>query len=156
MLQGRSLWLNTFNVTYSADVGEVFGHLAWSSKREKVPDMDDHFGSIEGAQYTNAMLLSVFSQLDTWPLAFLPNAFMYVLGMILFATMDVEGQSTWCWTGLIYSLHSIVRPYYMEERTGKEYGWAADRAVLKRISRYLLRRRSGGRQDRFQGAANRG
>ena len=76
------------------------------------------------------MLLSVFSLRDTWPLAFLPNAFMYVLGMILFATMDEEGQSTWCWTGLIYGLHSIVRPYYMEERTGNKYGWAASGMTL--------------------------
>ena len=123
--------------------------------------MDDHFGSIEGAQYTNAMLLSVFSLLDTWPLAFLPNAFMYVLGMILFATMDEEGQSTWCWTGLIYGLHSIVRPYYMEERTGKEYGWAASGMTLYQALTEPYSRESAGTfcddvRDRFQGAANGG
>ena len=130
VMQGLWVWLNVAKTRFCSEVGERFGHLLWVVHHEEEPDMLYAVGSVESAQYVNALLLSCLSMVDTYPLAFLPNACMTVWGFVLFAIMDDEGMSVWCWTGLFYGAYSIARPYLMEERTGREYGWAAEGMTL--------------------------
>ena len=130
VMQFEWVYLNIAETKFCSEVGERFGHLLWVIDHKQEPDMYWAIGSVECAQYVNALLLICLSMVDTWPLAFLPHACMTALGVVLFNTMQDEGMSTWCWTGLFYGTYSLVRPYFMEEKTGREYGWAAEGMTL--------------------------